>query len=612
MILRGAGTAGRGCPGPRGGEGRGRMANAMAIMGIDLGTTNSLASRLDGAEPRLIPNALGEFLTPSVVGIGLDGRVVVGREARELMVVHPDRCAARFKRQMGTDWTTELGGRTFRPEELSALILLALRRDAESLLGETVERAVITVPAYFNDDQRQATIAAGKIAGLRVERILNEPTAAALAYGFRQPKLERTLLVFDLGGGTFDVSIVEVADGTIEVRASSGEGFLGGEDFTRTMAARLLERSGLGFEPTEMRSPLLVARLLQLCERAKQGLTRGDSVVVPIPDKAGVVGDSAPREVVTRAEFDRWTADLLARVDPPTRRSLVDAGLKRSAIDEVILVGGATRMPSVVDRVADLFGKPPLVGINPDEVVALGAAVQAGLIARDAAVDDLVVTDVAPLTLGVEVSKTMGLEQRGGYYLPIIERNTTIPISRVRTVATLRPNQTAIDIRIFQGESRRIAENLALGEFVVGSIPRGPAGQEVAIRFTYDLNGVLEVEATVNATGQKFTHIVSKQARGLSSAQIQAAVQAMQGLKADPRDQAENRVLLRRAERLFGEIQAEARRQLDGLLDGFEQALDLGETETIDRFRAALGDYLDELDGGFGGSADDEGRPDAW
>ena len=588
------------------------MAFSSAIIGIDLGTTNSLVSRLDGAEPRLIPNALGEFLTPSVVGIGLDGRVVVGREARELMVVHPDRCAARFKRQMGTATTTKLGGRTFRPEELSALILLALKRDAEAALGGPVERAVITVPAYFNDDQRQATIAAGRIAGLTVERILNEPTAAALAYGFRDPEAERTLLVFDLGGGTFDVSIVEVADGTIEVRASSGEGFLGGEDFTRTLAARLLDRSGQGFERTEMRSPLLVARLLQLCERAKVGLTRGDSVVVPMPDKGGIVGESAPSEVVTRAEFDRWTADLLVRVEAPIRRSLSDAGLKRSAIDEVVLVGGATRMPSVVARVADLFGKPPLVGINPDEVVALGAAVQAGLIARDAAVDDLVVTDVAPFTLGIEVSKTMGLEQRAGYYLPIIERNTTIPVSRVRTVTTLHPNQTTVEVRIFQGESRRIAENLALGSFTVGSIPRGPAGQEVNVRFTYDLNGVLEVEATVAATGQKFAHVVSQQARGLTAGQIRAAVSAMQGLKVDPRDQAENRVLLRRAERLFGEINAEARRHLDGLLDGFEQALHLGETETIDRYRAALGEYLDDLDGGFGGSTDDEGRPDAW
>ncbi len=583
-------------------------ATTTTIIGIDLGTTNSLVSHLDGTEPRLIPNALGKFLTPSVVGVGLDGHVVVGREARELMVVHPDRCAAQFKRRMGTDWSAQLGGRTFRPEELSAAVLQALKRDAEAALGGSVTRAVITVPAYFNDDQRQATIAAGTIAGLKVERILNEPTAAALAYGFQDPDSERVLLIFDLGGGTFDVSIVEVMDGAIEVRASAGEGFLGGEDFTRTLAARLLERSGRGFERTEMQSPLLVARLIQLCERAKVGLTRGDSVAVPIPDHAGIVAEGTTPETVTRAEFDRWTADLLARVEVPIRRSLGDAGLKRGDIGDVILVGGATRMPSVVDRVARIFGKPPLLGINPDEVVALGAAVQAGLIGRNAALDDLVVTDVAPFTLGIEISKTIGLEERNGYYLPIIERNTTIPVSRVRPVATVHPNQTEIVVKVFQGESRRVEENLSLGEFKVGGIPRGPAGQQVDIRFTYDLNGVLEIEATVAATRQTFTHVIERHARGLSPSKVQEAVQAMQSLKTHPREKAENRLLLGRAERLFGEVGAEVRRTLDALLDGFEQALAHGDPALIDEHRAALREFLDDQESGL----DDRGSHDAW
>ena len=578
------------------------------IIGIDLGTTNSLVSYLDGAKPRLIPNALGEFLTPSVVGVGLDGHVVVGREARELMVVHPDRCAAQFKRRMGTDWATRLGGRTFRPEELSALVLQALKRDAEAALGHPVERAVVTVPAYFNDDQRKATIAAGTIAGLEVARILNEPTAAALAYGFQDPDSERVLLIFDLGGGTFDVSIVEVMDGAIEVRASAGEGFLGGEDFTRTLAARLLERSGRGFERTEMQSPLLVARLLQLCERAKVGLTGTDSVLVPIPDHAGVLATAAAPETVTRAEFDRWTADLLARVEVPIRRSLGDAGLKRHDIQDIILVGGATRMPSVVDRVARIFGKRPLLGINSDEVVALGAAVQAGLIARHAALDDLVVTDVAPFSLGVEISKSIGLEERAGYYLPIIERNTTIPVSRVRPVATVHPNQTEVVVKVFQGESRRVDENLALGEFKVSGIPRGPAGQQVDIRFTYDLNGILEVEATVAATRQTFSHVIERHARGLSAAKIQEAVQAMRTLKTHPREKAENRLLLGRAERLFGEVDAEARRVLDALLDGFEQALAHGDPTLLDEHRAALRAFLDDQEPGH----DDRGTHETW
>ena len=584
------------------------MAEPSTVIGIDLGTTNSLASHLEGANPRLIPNALGEFLTPSVVGVGLDGHVVVGREARELMVVHPDRCASQFKRRMGTDWTTDLGGRTFRPEELSALVLAALKRDAEAALGHPIDRAVITVPAYFNDDQRKATIAAGTIAGFQVERILNEPTAAALAYGFRDPEGERTLLIFDLGGGTFDVSIVEVTDGAIEVRASAGEGFLGGEDFTRTLAARLLDRAGLNFERTEMRSPLLVARLLQLSERAKVALTRGESVTVPIPDHSGIVAREGAVETVTRAEFDRWTADLLARVEVPIRRALADSRLKRADVGEVILVGGATRMPSVVDRVATIFDKAPLLGINPDEVVALGAAVQAGLIAQDAALDDLVVTDVAPFSLGVEVAKTIGLEDRPGYYLPIIERNTTIPVSRVRPVTTVHPNQTDVTVKIYQGESRRVEGNVCLGEFRVSGIPRGPAGQQVDIRFTYDLNGVLEVEATVAATQQKFSHVVERHARGLSPAKIREAVAAMQVLKTHPREKAENRLLLGRAERLFGEVGPEARRILDALLDGFEQALEQGTPDLIDEHRAALREFLDDHDAGTG----ERGNADAW
>ena len=581
---------------------------ATTIIGIDLGTTNSLVSHLDGTEPRLIPNALGEVLTPSVVGVGLDGHVVVGREARELMVLHPDRCAAQFKRRMGADWSVQLGGRTFRPEELSAVVLAALKRDAEAALGHAVERAVVTVPAYFNDDQRKATIAAGTIAGLKVERILNEPTAAALAYGFQDPEAERVLLIFDLGGGTFDVSIVEVMDGAIEVRSSAGEGFLGGEDFTRALAARLLERSGQSFERTEMRSPLLVARLIQLCERAKVGLTRSDPVLVPMPDHAGIVAEGGELETVTRAEFERWTADLLARVEVPIRRSLSDAGLKRHDIGEIILVGGATRMPSVGDRVAQIFGKRPLLGINPDEVVALGAAVQAGLIARNAALDDLVVTDVAPFTLGVEISKSIGLENRTGYYLPIIERNTTIPVSRVRPVGTVQPNQTEVAVKIFQGESRRVEDNLCLGEFKVGGIPRGPAGQQVEIRFTYDLNGVLEVEATVTSTQPKVVHVIERHARGLSAAKIQEAVRAMQTIKTHPREKAENRLLLGRAERLFGEVTTEVRQRLDALLDGFEQALERGDPALIDEYRAALREFLDAQESGF----DDRGDHETW
>ena len=422
------------------------------IIGIDLGTTNSAASIIDEDGPRLIPNALGEVLTPSVVGVDPEGNLVVGRSALELMVTHPERCASQFKRKMGSEWTATLAGKTFTPEELSGMVLRSLKQDAEAHLGRAVDRAVITVPAYFNDPQRKSTIHAGRIAGLTVERILNEPTAAALAYGHQDPGTERILLIFDLGGGTFDVSVVDVMDGAIEVRASAGEGFLGGEDFTRTLAVRLLDRWGLTFERTEMDAPKLVSRLIQQCEAAKRSLSRQGTSTIRLPDKDGRIPDGARIETVTRDDFRKWTDHLMARIETPIRRALGDAGLGKGDIQEVILVGGATRMPRVIERVADLFGRPPLCGINPDEVVALGAAVQAGLIGRDASVEDLVVTDVAPFSLGINICKTFGPERREGYFLPIIDRNTTIPVSRVQTVSTVVPNQTELKVEIYQGK----------------------------------------------------------------------------------------------------------------------------------------------------------------
>jgi molecular chaperone HscC len=590
----------------------GRRDVADTIIGIDLGTTNSAASYIDGDVPRLIPNALGEVLTPSVVGIDPDGHLVVGRSAAELMVTHPDRCASQFKRKMGSDWVVDLDGRTFTPEELSGLVLRALKQDAEAHLGRPITRAVITVPAYFNDPQRKATIHAGQVAGLTVERILNEPTAAALAYGLKDPGTERILLIFDLGGGTFDVSVVDVMDGAIEVRASAGEGFLGGEDFTRSMAVRVLERVGLAFERAEVQSPKQVSRLIQQCEVAKRALTRQDLATIRVPDRSGEIPADARVETITRDEFRRWTEHLMGRIEIPIRRALGDAGLGKADIQEVILVGGATRMPRVIERVADLFGRAPLCGINPDEVVALGAAVQAGLIAREVSLDDLVVTDVAPFSLGIGICKLFGHERRDGYFLPIIDRNTTIPVSRVQTVGTVSANQTALKVEIYQGEGRRVEDNLRIGEFEVAGIPRGPAGESVEVRFTYDLNGVLEVEATISATKRKFTHVVTRHARGLSADAIRKAVLAMEALKTRPREEAANRYLLRRAERLYGEIGANERSTLGVLLDGFEAALEIGDAPAIERHRETLRDYLDSIDPQSGDEGREGSNDDPW
>jgi molecular chaperone HscC len=573
------------------------------IIGIDLGTTHSAAAYVQGDEPRLIPNALGEVLTPSVVGIDLDGQVLVGRAAKELQVTHPDRCAATFKRYMGSDWKANLAGRVFTPEELSSLVLRSLKHDAEAHFGEPISRAVVTVPAYFNDHQRRATLNAGRIAGLSVERIFNEPTAAAVAYGFHDAHhQERRLLIFDLGGGTFDVSVVEVLDSVIEVRASAGEGFLGGEDFTRALAARVLERRGIVFERAEMESPLLVARMVQQCELAKIALSRNEAASVRVPSVKGRVGPEAPLEAITRDEFRAWTDSILARIDPPIRRALGDAKLKRAEIDEVILVGGATRMPAVLERVSSLFDKPPLCRIDPEQVVALGAAIQAGLIARAARLDDLVVTDVAPFSLGIAVAKRLGDDHRDGYYLPVITRSTTIPVSRVKRVITIQANQTQLEIHIYQGEARRVEENILLGSFTVSGIPRGPAGQSIDVRFTYDLNGVLEVEATVEATRAKFSHVVTRHARGLSAEQITKAIEAMQALKSHPREESANRLLLRRAERVLGELSGERRAYLDELLDGFEAALELCDRGAIENYRQAIDEFLNLHDPGEGES----------
>jgi len=562
------------------------------VIGIDLGTTNSAAAFLGPNGPEIIPNALGGRLTPSVVGVDESGKVLVGAAAKELQVLHPERCASLFKRYMGTDRKLTAAGREFTPEELSGLVLRSLKADAEAFFGHPVSRVVITVPAYFNDRQRKATIAAGKIAGWTVERILNEPTAAAIAHGFHDAGADKKILVFDLGGGTFDVSVVELFDGTLEVKASSGESALGGEDFTRALAARILSGQGVQYEQAEVRTPKRVSRLIQQCERAKCLLSRDEQVTIRVPDAKGEFPPEAIEVTVTRAEVEAWVSPTLARVELPIRRVLGDAKLSREQIDEVILVGGATRMPLVVRRVTEMLGKDPRRRLNPDEVVALGAAVQAGLVGKAEAVEELVVTDVAPFTLGIAISKELGGDLRDGYFDPVIDRNTTIPVSRVKRYSTVHPNQTILMVRVYQGESRRVDDNLFLGEFEVRGIPAGPANQPVDVRFTYDLNGVLEVEATIVATKQKVSHVIARHAQGMTESQIRAAVAAMEKLKSHPRDDEVNRFMLLRAERVFKELPAELRDTLGMLLDGFESALEKQDQAVIARHREELERFL--------------------
>lgn len=583
------------------------------MFGIDLGTTYSAIAVLEDGKPRLVPNVLGDVLTPSVVAFDKEGRTLVGKPAREAAVVDPSNAAAVFKRHMGTSWTKNVGGRARSATELSAILLARLRRDAEEVLGCDIDRAVITVPAYFNDDQRKATIDAGRAAGLDVTRVINEPTAAAIAYGLHDQEVERTAAVVDLGGGTFDVSIIDQFEGVVEVKASAGEIFLGGEDFTTALVARVLQRRGFSLEAAELKHPTLVSRLRHECERAKRALSKNDSVEIRWPSLDGETKDVVDSERVTRQEFEEWSHTVLTRIARPLRRALGDSHLAPDEVDEVILVGGATRMPSLINLVRKLFGKDPQGHLHPDQVVALGAAVQAGLIDRDAGLGELMVTDVAPFTLGIEISREIGNQTRSGYFNPIIPRNTPLPTSRCDRVVTLSPNQKHIGITIYQGEARRVEDNLKLGEFSVDGIPPGPAGQEVDVRFTYDLNGVLEAEATVVKTKRTTQLVLSNLAKtSMSADEIRNAVAAMQELKTDLRDEPANQLLLIQAERLVSELDLDSRNQLDGLLTAFEHALDIRDEPLAAELRQEVTLFLSahDLELDWDGRPEDRTPPD--
>lgn len=558
------------------------------ILGIDLGTTHSLCAVFRDGKAELIPNAFGQLLTPSVVGVLEDGQVIVGRTALELGVTRPELVARTFKRMMGTAATVKLGERSLSPPELSSLVLRALKADAEQHLGLEIREAVITVPAYFNDHQRQATKVAGELAGLAVRRILNEPTAAALAYGYQDPDVEKRLLVFDLGGGTFDVTLMSVFEGALEITSTAGEGQLGGEDFTARLTSWALRKQGMNLEVVELTEPLRAARLLVEAEQVKRRLTDELTAELRLPDADGRFPDEPTVITVKREAFAEAAASLLARLEGPLARSLRDGDCEAEALDEVILVGGATRMPIVIDFVREKLGKEPRIDLDPDQVVAMGAAIQAALLEDDEAVEDLVLTDVCPFTLGVAITKQIGNQYRPGYYLPILHRNTTIPVSKEESVATVTPNQREVVVRVYQGESRRVEDNLFLGELKVEGIPPGPPGQQVLLRFTYDLNGILEVEALLPATGQHFQTVITKHVRGLAPADIERSVRAMQELKFYPRDQLANRELLHFAERIVGEVATFQREALEDAVDYYEHSLHAGEPELFERARQEL------------------------
>ena len=537
------------------------------IVGIDLGTTNSLVAVWRDGQPELIPNALGQTLTPSVVAWKEPDSLVIGMAARDQLATRPEHTAALFKRYMGSEKKVQLGPHEFLPEELSAILLRALKADAEAALGVPVHEAIITVPAYFSDAQRKATQRAGQLAGLKVERLLNEPTAAALAYGLHDLTQESKFLVFDLGGGTFDVSVLEMFDGVMEVRASAGDNFLGGEDFALAIAKWFAHQHGQKWDELSVADRAL---LQHAAERGKRQLSARTTADLSVTLANGALWNST----LTEQAFETLVEPLMARISVPIRRSLRDAKLRSEDLDRIVLAGGATRMPLIRRMVARLFGKIPATTIHPDEVVALGAGVQAGLKARDAALRDVVLTDVSPYSLGVEVVERLDAQRvLEGKFLPIIERNTVVPASRVERVYTAEDHQQAIRVRVFQGESREVDQNIALGSLEV-PVPRLPEGQPLDIRFTYDINGILEVEATVVKTGVVKRLVIQHSGTTLTEAQLQARLTELAALKVHPREQSAHQALLTWANRLYQERLGEEREQVARLLTAFETVLE--------------------------------------
>ncbi len=525
-------------------------------VGIDLGTTNSVVSVLEGGDPVVIPNSEGSHTTPSVVAFSKNGEVLVGEIAKRQAITNPDRTIRSVKRHMGTNWTIDIDGKKYTPQEISARVLMKLKRDAEAYLGDTVTQAVITVPAYFDDAQRTATKEAGQIAGLEVLRIINEPTAAALAYGLDKEEADHTILVFDLGGGTFDVSILEIGDGVFEVKATHGDTHLGGDDWDQRIIDWLVD-SFKGDHGVDLsKDNMALQRLKEAAEKAKIELSQVQQTNINLPFiTATNEGPLHLDYTLTRAKFQELTADLLERCRGPFEQAIKDAGLSKGDIKHVVLVGGSTRMPAVADLVREMTGTDPHKGVNPDEVVAIGAAIQAGVLKGE--VKDVLLLDVTPLSLGIET--------KGGVMTRLIERNTTIPTRRTEVFTTAEDNQPSVEIHVLQGERDMAQFNKTLGKFQLVDLPPAPRGvPQIEVTFDIDANGIVHVSAKDRATGKEQSMTITGQS-SLSKEQIEQMVKDAEAHAEEDRRRREEAEVRNKADTLTYQTEKLLREQGDKL-----------------------------------------------
>lgn len=564
------------------------------VVGIDLGTTHSLVAVFEDGRPRVLVNELGRTLVPSAVAVTEDGHLLVGDPALERLVRRPGDGVARFKPNMGTNTSYRLGAHDLTPVGLSAMILREMRAIAEAALGAPVTRAVVTVPAWFREPQRKATVEAAALAGLEVSRVLNEPTAAAIAHGLHKLDHEAITVVLDLGGGTFDVTVLDLFEGVVEVLASVGDTHLGGEDFTDALLEHALDALGEGVELSSERR----AQLRHRAELAKRGLGTKEVVELEIPDPRadGWVAKDTLR--IDRSTFDRLNAPRIERVRACVREALVQAGKAASDVDEVLLVGGATRMPSVHALAEEVFARTPRVDADVDEVVVCGAAVQTALLERHEGVRDFVVTDVTPHSLGIAISREYRGTPVDDQFDAILHRGTTIPVSRERSYSTVHARQEAVVLEVYQGEHRRASRNQYLGQLLVDGLPTGRDPEhryEVRVRFTHDANGLLEVEATVPATDKQVRTVIERQPGQLPEEARRRAVEALEALKTPPRELLPNRYALERAQRVFEGLRPEHKAWLDAPLLRFEAALAEEEPKEITASRLALISATDRI-----------------